>query len=129
MKISTVYTTNAPEPIGPYSQAKRVGDMVYTAGQIGMDSSGNIIEGVAEQTHLAINNLNEVLTAGGASLESVIKTTIFLQDMDDFGTVNEVYGTYFGESAPARSTVQAARLPKDASVEIEAIAVVLSSID
>ena len=124
MDISTIYSDQAPEPIGPYSQAKRVGDFIFTAGQIGLDRDGNIGETVEVQTHQALRNLRSVLEAGGASFNSVVKTTIFLNDMGDFAVVNAIYAEYFGASAPARSTVQAARLPKDALVEIEAIAVV-----
>ena len=124
MQKEIVYTENAPNPIGPYSQAIKANEMVFTAGQIGLASSGEMAEGLEAQTRLAIDNLVAVLQAGGASLESVVKTTIFLKDMNDFGTVNEIYGEYFNESAPARSTVQAARLPKDALVEIEAVALV-----
>ena len=121
--IETIRTEHAPAPIGPYSQGKKFGDLLFTAGQIGLDADGNLPESVADQTRQALVNLSEVLQAGGASLEGVIKTTIFLADMNDFGQVNEVYAEYFGESRPARSTVQAARLPKDALVEIEAVAV------
>lgn len=124
MEISTVYTDQAPEPIGPYSQAKRVGNFVFTAGQIGMDRDGNMPESVEGQARLALRNLGNVLRAAGCDFGSVVKTTIFLHDMADFGVVNAVYAEYFGESVPARSTVQAARLPKDALVEIEAIGVV-----
>lgn len=124
MELSTVYTDKAPEPIGPYSQGKRVGDFVFTAGQVGLDRDGNIADTVEAQAHQALRNLGSVLEAAGASFNSVVKTTIFLHDMDDFAVVNGVYTEYFGQSAPARSTVQVARLPKDALVEIEAIAVV-----
>ena len=124
MEISTVYTPNAPEPIGPYSQGKRVGEFLFTAGQIGLDTEGNMADGVVSQVRKALDNLGEVLAAGGASFNTVVKTTVFLQDMDDFAAVNEVYAEYFGDSAPARSAVQAARLPKDALVEVEAIALV-----
>lgn len=123
--ITTLYTADAPAPIGPYSQGKRFGDLVFTAGQIGLDGEGKLPESVADQTRQALRNLRAVLGAGGASFEGVIKTTIFLADMNDFAEVNRIYEEYFGRSAPARSTVQAARLPKDALVEIEAIAVAL----
>lgn len=124
MESQTVYSPAAPAPIGPYSQAKKVAGFIFTAGQIGMDLSGTLADGVTAQTHLAIANLRAVLEAGGASLDMIVKTTIFLKDMNDFAAVNEAYGQYFGASAPARSTVQAARLPKDALVEIEAVAYV-----
>lgn len=123
MEISTVYTDQAPEPIGPYSQAKRVGNFVFTAGQIGLDRDGNMPGSVEGQARLALRNLGNVLQAAGCGFDSVVKTTIFLHDMADFAVVNAVYAEYFGESVPARSTVQAARLPKDALVEIEAIGV------
>lgn len=122
--IETIYTSEAPEPIGPYSQAKRAAGFVFTAGQIALGPDGTIVGAdAAAQAHQAIANLRAVLTAGGASLETVVKTTIFLKDMNDFAAVNGVYAEYFGGSVPARSTVEAARLPKDALVEIEAIAV------
>ena len=124
MTPERIFTENAPRPIGPYSQAVRVGQMVYTAGQIGFDADGSLPAGVAEQTRLVVRNLKGVLEAAGSSLERVIKTTIFLHDLSDFAIVNEVYAEYFGFTAPARSTVQVARLPKDALVEIEAIAIV-----
>lgn len=124
MKIETIYTENAPAPIGPYSQAKRVGEFIFTAGQIGLQADGTMAEGVEKQTEVAIGNLKAVLEAGGSSLKNVVKTTVFLQNMDDFAAMNEVYAAFFGESAPARSAVEAARLPKDALMEIEAVAIV-----
>lgn len=123
--IDTIYTPEAPEPIGPYSQAKRFGNLIFTAGQIGLDPEGNLSETVVDQTRRALQNLSAVLAAGGGAFESVIKTTIFLADMNDFAQVNEVYAEYFGDSRPARSTVEAAGLPKGALVEIEAIAAVI----
>jgi 2-iminobutanoate/2-iminopropanoate deaminase len=125
MAIETIYTDQAPAPIGPYSQGKKVGGFIFTAGQIGLDGQGRIVDGgVAAQARQAIENLRAILEAGGSGLEDVVKTLIFLADMEDFAAVNAVYGEYFGVSVPARSTVQAARLPKDALVEIEAIAYV-----
>ena len=125
MNSEKIFTELAPPPIGPYSQGMRAGSLVFTAGQIGFRADGTLAEGdVAAQTRQAIENLRAVLEAGGATLDGVVKTTIFLYDMNDFVTVNGVYAEYFGGSAPARSTVQVARLPKDALVEIEAIAVV-----
>ena len=123
--IETVHTSNAPAPIGPYSQAKRIGSLVFTAGQIGMDKNGIVEGNVEDQTRRALENLRFVLEAAGSNLSSVIKTTIFLADMDDFLVVNGVYSEYFSETAPARSTVEVSRLPKDARVEIEAIALVV----
>ena len=123
--LEKVQTGGAPAAIGPYSQAIVHGGMVYTAGQIPLDpASMQMVEGdVAAQTERVMQNLSAVLEAAGASLPNVIKTTVFLADMGDFAAMNEVYGRWFGEHAPARSTVQAARLPRDALVEIECIAV------
>lgn len=119
-----VVTENAPGAIGPYSQAVKAGDFVFVSGQIPIDpKTGNFVsEDVAEQTEQVFKNLSAVLQAAGSSLQNVVKTTVFLADMNDFGRMNEVYARYFTESFPARATVQAARLPKDARVEIEAIA-------
>ncbi len=126
MAIETVFTAEAPTPIGPYSQGMKAGGFLFTAGQIPLREDGTLVEGdVADQARQALDNLRAVLEAGGASLASVVKTTIFLQDMDDFPRVNAVYGEYFLQQPPARSTVQVARLPKDARVEIEAIAMVI----
>jgi 2-iminobutanoate/2-iminopropanoate deaminase len=125
MNSEKIFTEHAPPPIGPYSQGMRAGSFVFTAGQIGLRPDGTLVDGgVAEQTRQVIENLRAVLEAGGATIEGVVKTTIFLHDMNDFAAVNAVYGEYFGEIAPARSTVQVSRLPKDVLVEIEAIAVV-----
>lgn len=120
----TVFTEKAPAPIGPYSQGTVFGNLLFTAGQIGLTPSGELADGLEAQTRQALANLHAVLEAGGANFGSVLKTTIFLKDMNDFGIVNTLYAEAFGDSAPARSTVQAARLPKDALVEIEAIAAV-----
>ena len=121
-----VRTTEAPAAIGPYSQAVRVGDLVFTSGQVAMDpKTGALVEGgIAEQTQRVFDNLRAVLGAAGVSLESVVKTTVFLKNMSDFAAMNEVYAKAFGENGgyPARSTVEVARLPKDALVEIECIA-------
>jgi 2-iminobutanoate/2-iminopropanoate deaminase len=127
MKKLAVRTEQAPAAIGPYSQAIRVGDYLYTSGQVALDpASGALVAGgVTEQTTRVIENLKAVLTAAGASLAEVVKTTVFLKNMSDFAAMNEVYGRYFSSGdavAPARSTVEVARLPKDALVEIEAIA-------
>ena len=123
--LDRIHTEGAPAAIGPYSQAIAHGQMVFTAGQIPLDpATMQLVEGdVAAQTERVLQNLSAVLEAAGASLGSVVKTTVFLADMDDFGAVNEVYARWFGDHAPARSTVQVARLPRDARVEIEAIAV------
>jgi 2-iminobutanoate/2-iminopropanoate deaminase len=119
-----VATEAAPQAIGPYSQAVSQGDFVFTSGQIPIDpKTGVFIEGgIAEQTEQVLRNLAEVLRAAGTSLEAVVKTTVYLADMNDFAAMNEVYGRYFSNEPPARSTVQAARLPRDARVEIDAIA-------
>lgn len=114
----------APRAIGPYSQAVRAGDLLFVSGQIPLDpSTGAMVEGdVAAQTHRVFANLRAILDAAGASFDQVVRTTVYLADMNDFATVNEVYGTYFSSPAPARATIQAARLPKDARVEIDLIA-------
>ncbi len=122
-----IKTQHAPAAIGPYSQAVRAGDLVFTSGQIPLDpKTGKIVPGaIEEQTERVIANLKAVLTAAGSSWELVIKTTVYLQDMEDFGAMYGVYGKHFeveGIVAPARSTVEVARLPKDVLVEIEAIA-------
>jgi len=122
-----IRTEKAPAPIGPYSQAILVdGKTLYTAGQGPMDpDTGKIIDGgIKEQTRQVMKNLEAILIAAGSSLGSVVKTTVFLKDMNEFASMNEVYAEFLGASAPARSTVEAARLPRDIRVEIEAIAVV-----
>lgn len=123
--LRKVQTPHAPAAIGPYSQAVVHGGLVFTAGQIPLDpGSMEMVEGdVAAQTERVLQNLSAVLEEAGASLATVVKTTVFLADMNDFTAMNEVYARFFGDHAPARSTVQAARLPRDARVEIEAIAV------
>ena len=121
MKI--VSTKNAPEAIGPYSQAIVQNGMVYTSGQIALKSDGSFLDdGKEEQTKLVLQNLEAVLEAAGSEMEKVIKTTIFLTDMDNFAVVNAVYGEAFAGHKPARSTVGVKKLPKNAMVEIEAIA-------
>jgi 2-iminobutanoate/2-iminopropanoate deaminase len=119
-----VKTERAPAAIGPYSQAVRAGGFVFASGQIPLDpKTGEFVSGgVAEQTEQVMRNLTAVLEAAGCGLDSVVKTTVFLADMSDFAAMNEVYGRYFKENPPARATVQAARLPRDARVEIEVIA-------
>lgn len=121
-----IKTSEAPAPIGPYNQAVLVGDTLYTSGQIAMDpKTGELkIKEIREETHLVMQNLKAVLNAAGLEFENVVKTTIFLKNMGDFTLVNEVYGSYLDESsAPARETVQVAKLPKDVNVEISMIAV------
>ena len=122
----TVSTEQAPKAIGPYSQAVVHNGVAYLSGQIPLDPATNqLVEGdIAAQTERVLQNLKAVLEACGASLESVLKTTVFLKDMADFPKMNEVYTRHFAQNAPARSTVQAARLPRDVSVEIDAIAAI-----
>ena len=119
-----VTTPSAPPAIGPYSQAIRAGSLLFVSGQIPLDpKTGTLVEGdLATQTHRVFQNLEAILAAAGATFDNVVRTTVYLVDMNDFPTMNEVYGTYFTSPAPARATVQAARLPKDARVEIDLIA-------
>jgi 2-iminobutanoate/2-iminopropanoate deaminase len=121
-----VHTSDAPKAIGPYSQAIATERMVFTAGQIGLDPvTGEIVEGgIVAQTRQVLTNLQCVLRAAGSSLNAVVKTTVFMKDMNDFAAMNEVYGQFFVSEPPARSTVAAAGLPKGAMVEIEAMAVI-----
>lgn len=122
--MTHVSTPNAPAALGPYSQAVDTGSTVYCSGQLGLDpATGNLADGVQAQTHQALKNLQAVLNEAGLSLDNVVKMTVFVQDLADFGTVNETYGTYFHGGFPARSCVQIAALPKNALVEIECIAV------
>ena len=126
MKKTIVHTDKAPAAVGPYSQAVKIGKLVYTAGQIALyPATGQMVEGdVQAQTEQALQNLRAVLKASGSSLKNVVKTTVFLQDMGDFKAMNEVYGRYFDKKPPARSAVQVAALPLGAQVEIEAVALV-----
>jgi 2-iminobutanoate/2-iminopropanoate deaminase len=119
-----VSTPTAPQAIGPYSQGVRAGDLLFVSGQVPIDpATGAIIDGdIRAQTHRVMKNLGEILTAGGASYDTVVRTTVFLADMNDFAAMNEVYGSYFSQPAPARATVQVSRLPKDARIEIDLIA-------
>lgn len=119
-----IQTADAPAAIGPYSQAVKINGLVFASGQIPIDpASGQFVEGgIKEQTEQVLKNLAAVLEAAGSGLHRVVKTTVFLADMQEFGTMNEVYGQFFKEEPPARATVEAARLPRDARVEIEAIA-------
>ncbi len=126
MGRQVVSTENAPAAVGPYSQAVRCGNLIYTAGQLGLDpQSGRLVAGGIEaQTRQALTNLQAVLEAAGATLSDVVKTTVFLQDIRDFGAMNRVYARFFPSSPPARSAVQVAALPLGGLVEIEAVAVV-----
>ena len=128
MHKQIVVAENAPKAIGPYSVGVKIGDFVFTAGQLGINpETGSIVNGgIAEQTTQALENLRAVLEAGGSSLSNVIKTTVFLRDMNDFSKMNDVYAEFFTENFPARSAVQVARLPLDAQVEIEAVAIISS---
>ncbi len=120
-----IETNEAPQAIGPYSQAMKVGDFIFTSGQIALTPNGVMVqEDIELQTAQVMRNLKAVLEAAGSSLQNVVKTTIFLADMDDFAAVNAVYEKWFGGHKPARSTVAAKRLPKNALVEIECIALV-----
>lgn len=126
MKKKVIQTDKAPKAIGPYSQAIAVDSMVYTAGQIGLiPSTGELIEGgIEEQTRQVLTNLSNVLEAAGSSISNVVKTIVFLKDMSDFPKMNAIYTEFFGGNPPARSTVAVAGLPKGASVEIEAVALI-----
>ena len=125
MPRQAVSTPNAPAAIGPYSQAIRAGNMLFLSGQIPIDpKTGSLVSGgIVEQTHQVFRNIGEILKAGGTSFDDVVSVGVFLADMNDFGKMNEGYATYFSSPAPARATVQVARLPKDCLVEIQVTAV------
>ena len=124
MTKEVINTNNAPEAIGPYSQGVIVGDFVYTSGQIPLNpATGELVTDIKLATKQSMENIKAILEEAGTSLNNVVKTSIFLKDLNDFEAVNEVYGTYFIENKPARSCVQVAKLPKDAVIEIEAISV------
>ncbi|CAO3632335.1 unnamed protein product [Mucor fragilis] len=124
MSLTRVHTDSAPAAVGPYAQAIKANGFVYTSGQVALNpATGKVVEGeVKEQTKQVFLNLTEVLKAAGSSLEKVVKTTVFLRDMNDFATMNEVYASFFPTHQPARSAVQVARLPLDVAVEIECVA-------
>ena len=123
--MKTVSTTNAPEAIGPYAQGIIVNNLFYSSGQIPLTAQGELVEGDIEaQTNQVFENLKAVLAEAGSSLNQVVKTTVFLKDMNDFAAMNEAYASHFGDHKPARSAVEVARLPKDVKVEIEVIALV-----
>ncbi|MEJ7530013.1 RidA family protein [Staphylococcus hominis] len=120
--MKTINTNKAPEALGPYSHAMVVNNLVFTSGQIPLDTEGNIVSSdVKEQTKQVLENLSVVLEESGSDLNSVVKATIFISDMNEFQQINEVYGSYFNEHQPARSCVEVSRLPKDVKVEIELV--------
>lgn len=123
--MKSIISNNAPNAIGPYCHAVVVNNMVYTSGQIPLALNGTVVsEDVAEQTKQVLDNLSAVLVDSGSALNKVVKTTIFISDMEDFPVINEVYATYFNDHLPARSCVEVSRLPKDVKVEIEVVALV-----
>jgi 2-iminobutanoate/2-iminopropanoate deaminase len=120
---TVISSAGAPKAVGPYSQAVRAGDLLFVAGQIPLDPSGAMVEGdVAVQAHRVLDNLGAILATAGLSFADVVRTTVYLSDMNDMPAMNQVYGTYFSEPYPARATVQVARLPRDVRIEIDAIA-------
>lgn len=125
MKKEIIKTKKAPGALGPYSQGVKIGNMVYTSGQLGMDpETGELAEDLASQAHQVFKNLKAILEAAGTNMDHVVKTMVFLADMNDFVAVNDIYKQYFTDNYPARSAVEVARLPKDAKLEIEAIAII-----
>lgn len=124
MNRTEINTKNAPEALGPYSQAIRIGDLIFTSGQIPIDPATNTLVsgGIVEQAIQSLRNLQAVLTEAGSSLSDAVKVTVFVKNMDDFAKLNEIYGSFFTEPYPARSCVEVARLPKDVLVEIEIVA-------
>lgn len=123
--LEAIATNQAPAAIGPYSQAMKLGDLLFTSGQIPLTAQGELVEGgVEEQTHQVFSNLKAVLAEAGSSLDKVIKATVFIKDMNQFSQINAIYESYFGNHKPARSCVEVARLPKDVLVEIELIAAI-----
>lgn len=125
MAKEVVYSSKAPDPIGPYSQAIKAGNMLFISGQVAIQKpSGNLVLGnIIDETQQVMKNLSEILQAGGMDFSNVVKSSIFLKDMNNFPKVNEVYGSYFKDLPPARETVEVSRLPKDVNVEISCIAV------
>ncbi|WP_018883737.1 RidA family protein [Paenibacillus massiliensis] len=123
MSHIAITTTKAPSAIGPYSQAIALENAVYTSGMLPIDAEGNLKEGIVDQTQQILNNLQAVLAEAGLSLEDVIKTTVFMTDLEQFQQMNEVYSQYFSDHYPARTTVEVSRLPRDAKIEIELIAI------
>ena len=123
MSLDVIFTDKAPRAIGPYSQGIRVGDMVFTSGQLPINPvSGELESEIKTATRQSLENVKHILESAGTSMDRVIKVTVFLQDMNDFAVMNEIYTDYFPRNPPARSVIQVARLPKDAIIEIEAVA-------
>lgn len=123
-KISMIQTKDAPQAVGPYSQAVVYEKFVFCSGQIGIDPNTNeVAEGIEKQTHQVLKNLQSVLRASGSDLDSILKTTIYLSDMNNYAKVNALYGSYFSVHKPARATVEVSRLPKDVLIEIDAVAI------
>lgn len=123
MTADIIYTHDAPAAVGPYSQAIRTGNLLLTSGQLGLDpETGNLPDGVEAQAEQSLKNIDAILTAAGFTRTDVVKTTVFIRNMDDFGRVNGIYAAYFGEHKPARSCVEVSALPKGGMVEIEVIA-------
>ncbi|GAB3792784.1 RidA family protein [Virgibacillus kimchii] len=121
--VKAIHTKHAPEALGPYSQAIQAGDFVYVSGQVGINpETGDLAEGIKKQTEQVMKNLQAILTEANADFSQAVKFTIYLNSMDDFGTVNDIYGSYLNEPYPARATFEVSRLPKDALVEIEVVA-------
>jgi len=125
MSKTRIYTSSAPEPIGPYNQAILTENMLFVSGQIPIDPSTNqVLEGsITDQTHLVMKNMGNILIEAGMGFPNVVKTSIFIKSMDDFALINEAYGSYFDSTPPARETVEVSRLPKDVNVEISCIAI------
>lgn len=126
MTKTIIYSSDAPEPIGPYSQAVQVDNTIYVSGQVAIDqASGKLMtgEGIVIETHQVMRNLRFILREAGADFDNVVKCTIFVKDLGNFATINEVYGSYFNEGPPARETVEVSRLPKDVNVEISCVAI------
>ena len=122
MMVKEIHTENAPAAIGPYSQAIEAGDFIYVSGQIPVEpATGEVVEGIEEQTHQVLKNLQAILTEAGATFSQVVKFTIYLASIDDFATVNEIYGSYLEKPYPARATVEVSRLPKDVLVEMDVV--------
>lgn len=123
MNLSKITSANAPAAIGPYSQAIKAGNTLYTSGMLPLDEQGNLVEGIEAQTNQALKNLQAVLTEAGFTFENVVKSSVFLTNLENFQSVNEIYSRYFSNHHPARTTVEVSKLPKNALIEIELVAV------